>query len=134
MEENSTVALHKQVHKAAYIGDMETLAEMIAEDVVWHSPGRSLIAGDFHGRDTVFAQFFGTMAELSDGTSGFEDFQNYTYFGSGDHSAALFHWTATRNGKTRVYPVCEVIRWRNGQIAEEWGYYDDQYGLDAFWS
>ena len=134
MEENSTVALHKMAHKAAHTGDMGTLAEMIADDVVWHSPGRSQIAGDFHGRDAVFAQFFAKMAELSNGTSGFEDFQNYIYFGSGDHSAALFRWTATRDGNTRDYPVCEIIRWRNGQIAEEWGYYDDQYGLDEFWS
>ena len=55
MENNSTVALHKKAHKAAHTGDMETLAEMIADDVVWHSPGRSQIAGDFHGRDAVFA-------------------------------------------------------------------------------
>lgn len=72
------------------------------------------------------------MAELSDGTAGFEDIQNY--FGADDQSVALFRWTATRNGITKVYRVCEVIRWENGQIAEEWGYYTDQYEVDEFWS
>ena len=132
MTEHPNAALHQKAHNAAHTGDMNTLTEMTAENVVWHSPGRSPISGDFHGRDAVMSQFFGKMAQLSDGTAGFEDFQNY--FGTDDHSVALFRWTATRNGNTKVYKVCEVIRWRNGQIAEEWAYYDDQYELDAFWS
>lgn len=132
MTEQSSVALHKKAHKAAETGDMETLARMIAEDVVWHSFGKSLIAGDFRGRDAVMGQFFGNMAELSDGTAGFEDIQNY--FGSGDYSAAFFDWTATRNGSTEVFAVCEVIRWRDGQIGEEWAFIADQYEWDEFWS
>lgn len=132
MTEHPSVVLHQNVHQAAETGDMDTLAGMFADDVVWHSPGRNLVSGDFHGRDEVFDKFFGKMAELSAGKSGFEDIQRY--FGSGDHSVALFRWTATRNGITKVYKVCEVIRWRDGQIAEEWHYYDDQYEMDAFWS
>lgn len=132
MTENSNVALHKKIHQAALNGDMQTLTDMIAEDVVWHSPGRNHVSGDFHGREAVMRHFFGGMAELSEGTAGFEDFQ--AYFGSDDYSAALFRWTATRRGKTMVYPVCEIIRWQEGQVAEEWGYFDDQYALDAFWS
>jgi ketosteroid isomerase-like protein len=134
MTENTSVALHRKVHQAAHTGDMKTLTEMIAGDVVWHSPGRSAISGNFHGREAVMAHFFGKMAELSGGTAGFEDIENNTYFGSGDHSAAFFHWTAVRDGNSETYPVYEVIRWRDGQIVEEWGFYDDQYGWDALWS
>ena len=36
--------------------------------------------------------------------------------------------------RTKESRVCEVIRWRNDQIVEEWGYCYDQYGWDAFWS
>lgn len=132
MTENTSAALHKKIHQAALDGDMETLTNMIADDVVWHSPGRSPVAGDHHDRESVLTQFFGKMAELSDGTAGFEDIQ--TYFGSGAYSAALFRWKATRNGETLVYPVCEVIRWRDGQIAEDWAYLQDLYEIDAFWS
>lgn len=132
MEENATVALHKKAHSAAQTGDMETLTEMIAEDVIWHSHGKGPFSGDFQGRDAVLTQFFGTMAELSDGTAGFEEIHNY--FGSGDYSAAFFDWTATRNGNTTVVAVCEIIRWRNGQIVEEWGFIADQYEYDEFWT
>lgn len=132
MAEQTSAALHKKAHNAAETGDMETLTNMMAEDIVWHSFGKSLIAGDYHGRDAVMGQFFGKMAELSDGSAGFKDVQHY--FGSGDYSAAFFHWTATRNGQIGVFPVCEVIRWRDGQIVEDWGFVADQYGWDAFWS
>ena len=134
MTENRNVTWHKKAHQAAHTGDMKTLTEMIADDAVWHSPGRSSISGDFHGREAVMGQFFGKMAELSGGTAGFEDIENHTYFGSGDHSGAFFRWTATRDGQTAACPVCEVIRWREGQIVEEWGFYDDQYAWDALWS
>jgi ketosteroid isomerase-like protein len=134
MTENTNISFHKKAHQAAHTGDIKTLTKIIAEDVVWHSPGRSSISGDFHGREAVLAQFFGKMAELSGGTAGFEDIQNHTYFGSGDHSAAFFRWTAARNGNSEAYLVYEVIRWRDGRIAEEWAFYDDQYTWDALWS
>ena len=132
MSEKNSVALHKKIHQAALNGDMQTLTDMIAGDVVWHSPGRSHVSGDFYGRESVMTDFFGKMDKLSQGTAGFEDFQ--AYFGSGDYSAAFFRWTATRRGKTMVYPVCEVIRWREGLVAEKWGFFNDQYAFDAFWS
>lgn len=59
MAEHPNALLHRKVHEAADKGDMGTLAAMIAEDVVWHSTGRNPVSGDFHGRDAVFAQFFG---------------------------------------------------------------------------
>ena len=53
MSEHTNVALHRKVHEAFSRGDMDTLTEMIAEDVVWHSPGKSQISGDFRGREAV---------------------------------------------------------------------------------
>ena len=132
MAEHPNVALHKKAHEAFSTGDMELMTELMAEDTVWHSPGKSPIAGDFHGRDTVFAKFFGKMDELSGGTAKFVE--HYDYLGSDEHSVALFQWAATRSSHTLICRVCEVIRWKNGQIAEDWAYYDDQYGWDEFWS
>jgi len=34
-------------------GDHAAAAEMLAEDVVWHVPGTSPIAGDYRGREAV---------------------------------------------------------------------------------
>jgi ketosteroid isomerase-like protein len=35
-------------------GDMTTMTELIAEDTIWHIPGRGPLSGDHQGRDTVF--------------------------------------------------------------------------------
>ena len=132
VNEQSNAALHQKAHEAFTRGDIDVLTEMIAEDTVWHWPGKSLISGEFRGREAVFRKFFGKMDELSGGTAKFVGHQDY--LGNDEHSVALFRFAATRNGKTLEFKVCEDIRWRNGQIVEEWIYLDDQYGWDALWS
>ena len=132
MSEQSNVALHRKAHEAFSRGDMDTLTDMTAEDIVWHSPGKSLISGDFRGREAVFEKFFAKMDELSGGTAKFVEHQDY--FGNDEHSVALFRFSATRKGKTWEGRICEDIRWRGGQIVEVRTYLDDQYQWDAFWS
>ena len=34
--------------------DIEALTDLFAEDAVWHSPGRGVVAGDYKGRDATF--------------------------------------------------------------------------------
>jgi len=48
-------------------GDMETLRQVLAPDIVWRMPGRSAVAGTHRGIDDVLA-FFGTLMERSGGT------------------------------------------------------------------
>jgi ketosteroid isomerase-like protein len=48
-------------------GDMDTLRELFDPDIVWHFPGRSLLAGDHRGTDAVLG-FFGRTMELTAGT------------------------------------------------------------------
>src|SRR5262249_29192615 len=38
-------------------GDQEHVRAMLSEDVAWHVPGRSAIAGDYRGRDEVLRYF-----------------------------------------------------------------------------
>lgn len=132
MSDNPNAALHRKAHEAFANGDMDKLGEMIAEDTVWHSPGKSLISGEFHGREAVFGEFFAKMDELSGGSAKFVE--HLDYLGNEERSVALFQFSAARNGKTMKVGVCEIIRWSNGQIAEARSYCDDQYRWDAFWS
>src|SRR6266545_3137154 len=48
-------------------GDTDTLRELFDPGIVWHLPGRSLIAGDHRGVDAVLG-FFGRTMELTAGT------------------------------------------------------------------
>jgi hypothetical protein len=132
MSEHPNAALHRKAHEAFSRGDMDTLGEMIAEDAVWHSPGKSPISGEFRGREAVFGEFFAKMDELGGGTAKFVEHQDY--FGNDERSVALFRFAATRGGRTEEVRICEVVLWRSGQVVEEWSYCDDQYRWDEFWS
>ena len=63
MAEHPNAALHRKGHEAFSKGDMATLTELIAENTLWHTAGRSPIAGDCQGRDAVFA----FLAKLENG-------------------------------------------------------------------
>ncbi len=130
MSEHANAALHRKAHEAFSRGDMDTVTEMIAQDTVWHTLGKSLISGDFHGREAVL----GAFAKIDELSGGIKFVEHQDYLGNDEYSVALFRTAATRSGRTSEFRVCEVIRWRNGQIVEEWEYFDDQYGWDAFWS
>ena len=132
MSGQSSAALHRKAHEAFAKRDMDMLTKMTTDDTVWHSPGKSLISGEFHGRDAVFEDLFAKMDELSGGTANFTEHNDY--LGNDEHSVALFRFSATRGDKTMELNVCEKIRWQDGKIVEEWTYLDDQYGWDELWS
>jgi len=46
---------------------MDTLRELFHPDIVWHAPGRSQLAGDHQGVDTVLG-YFGRTMELTGGS------------------------------------------------------------------
>ncbi len=134
MAEHPNAALHRKGHEAFSTGDMATLTELIAEDTLWHTAGRSPIAGDYRGRDAVF-EFLAKLAELSEGTMKIQD---HDFLASDEHAdqhtVALFNITAARAGKTLDANYCEVVHWRDGQVVEDWGFAFDQYAFDEFWS
>ena len=132
MSEHPNAALHRKAHDVFTKGDMENVVKMIDDDVIFHSPGKSLISGEFHSRDAVFSRFFAKMDELSGGTGKIA--AQTDYLGNEERSVALFRYDATRNGKSAQFSVCEVIRWHGDQIVEEWTYLDDQDQWDTFWS
>jgi uncharacterized protein len=57
--ENSALELVAELHRRQgemYAGgSVEAVAELLAEDIVWHVPGASPIAGDHRGTDEVIA-------------------------------------------------------------------------------
>ncbi|HWB68748.1 MAG TPA: nuclear transport factor 2 family protein [Solirubrobacterales bacterium] len=49
--------LHRRQRQMYAGGSVEAVAEMLAEDIVWHVPGSSPIAGDHAGVEAVLAYF-----------------------------------------------------------------------------
>ncbi len=112
-------------------GDMTTVGQLLADDVVWHQPGMSHLSGTYRGKKDVFPHL-GKFMALSNNS--FRVDQVGTVMANGNLVTANLHFIATRPGRTLSMDGIDVMRIEGGQIQEMWLFSGDQAAEDAFWS
>ena len=100
------------------------------ENAVWHTPGRSSLAGDHQGRDATFA-YFGRLGQETGGT--FQVSLQHL-LADDERVVGIQHSSAERGGKQLSVDACLVFHLRNGRVTEGWEYPRDLYAWDEFWS
>lgn len=130
MAEHPNAVMMRRAAQAFINGDMNTLKQLIAEDAVWHVPGRSQLAGDYRGHDQIFG-FFGKLMELTAGTF---KVAVHDILATDDHVVNLDRLTATRGDKKLDLDLILVVHPKDGKIAEAWDRFSDQYAWDDFWA
>jgi YbgC/YbaW family acyl-CoA thioester hydrolase len=111
-------------------GDLAPVEELLADDVVWHVPGSSPIAGDYRGRDAVIG-YFRTRRALAGGAI------EITKSGDVSHDEALVQLAdgkAALGGRDVVWRTAGVYRVAGGRIAEAWLVPLDQDEFDKAWT
>ncbi len=111
-------------------GNMEELAKIFAEDVVWHSGGRGRLAGEKRGRDASFV-YFGQLGEETNGTFHAE---LHDLVANGDHVVGLQSSTGQRGGRSLSLHEALVFHLRDGKIVEAWEHYEDSQTWDEFFA
>ena len=122
--------LLRQGYEAFSKGDMEALAALFADDVVWHTPGRGQLAGDHRGKDQVLSML-ATQAELTGGTFRAE---LHDVLANDEHGVSLAKVRAERGGKTLEDNAVLVFHIRDGKTSEVWLHPGDVYAGDEFFS
>jgi len=118
-------------YEAFNTADMAALTELFDEDASWHTPGRSSIAGDAVGRDTVFAQFGRYVGE----TGGTFKAALQDLFASEDGRViGLHHNSGERNGQQLDVDCCIVFELKDGKLLDGTEYFLDLHAWDGFWS
>lgn len=130
MADHPNLELLRRGYAAYGAGDMDTINELFADDVVWHIGGRSALSGDYEGKEQVFG-FFAKLLELSDGTSKVEV---HDLLASDDHGVAVVKESATRGGSSHEGNAVHVFHLRDGRVTEFWDAQTDQYAADEFWA
>lgn len=130
MAEHPNAALARRGYDAFSAGDMDALAEILDERVVWHAPGNNPVSGDYNGRDATFA-YFGKLGELSEGTLKVEV---HDILANDEHVVGMQRDTATRGGKSLDTNEVLIFHVRDGKIVEAWESYIDMAAVDDFWS
>lgn len=109
---------------------METLATFFSEGVIWHTPGKNLLSGDYRSREEAFASFAKEF-ELSNGTYSVDV---HDVLANDEHIVALLRATAKRDEKSLDVTYAIVFHVEAGKITEAWELPSDQSKLDEFWS
>jgi acyl-CoA thioesterase FadM/ketosteroid isomerase-like protein len=111
-------------------GDLEAVSELLADNVVWHVPGTSPIAGDYRGREAVL-DYFRVRRELAGGAI------EISKIGEAHHDEALVQ---VADGRARlgrdevVWRTAGVYRVAGGRVAEAWLVPLDLKHFDRVWS
>lgn len=121
--------LVKHMTEAFLKGDIAAVQDCWAEDIIWHFPGQSKIAGEFRGKEAV-------MKHLTEPRrlGGRFELTPRAFFGDEQYGAALYELTSYRNGKTLTERRIMVCKIDNDKVVETRIYPGDQYALDEFWS
>lgn len=126
MAEHPNVARLKDGYAAFAKGDLAGLNDLFAEDLLWHTGGRSQVAGDYRGREAVYG-LVGKLMEITDGSFRLD---LHAVFADDEHGVALVAATASRGGRSITVNEAHVFHLRDGKVVEFWDAFTDQYAID----
>ena len=130
MTDQTNLEAAQTAYAAFGAGDMATLSDLFADDIVWHSGGDNILSGDYVGKEAVFG-LFGQLLQETGGS-----FKNdiHDILANNEHGVALVTSTATRGGKTLDSRAVHVFHMSDGKLAEFWNFPEDPAQIDEFWS
>ena len=108
-------------------GDAGTMREILSDDVVWHSSGRSKWGGDYVGADATLKLFndIGAEAEIEN--------VPHAILADDDHVVVLINVRARRGDDTHENTNVFVMHVDDGKLTEAWVTTGDVYAWDEFW-
>ena len=102
----------------------------IAEDIVWHVPGHNPVSGDYHGIEEFTKLMPSRMAPLTRW-----EFEVHDIMVNGSHVVVTINLKGERKGRKVDLRGSHIMRMNDqGQVAEGWGFLNDQDALDEFFS
>jgi ketosteroid isomerase-like protein len=126
MDEHPNATILRQGYDAFGRGDMDGVARILADDVLWHSPGHSPLSGDYTGIPAVL----GLLGEIAQRTGGTFRADVHDILANDVHGVALVTISGSRGGKTVTDRQVHVVHFRDGKLAESWFTGTDQDAVD----
>src|SRR5665213_1607753 len=123
-------ALIRRAYQDFETGDVDLLGVVMAQEVVWHEPGRSSLAGHYKGPEEVL----GFLRELRARTDGTLKIEVLDVLSEPERAVVFQRETATKNEKTLDAIAVLDFEIHNGKITEVTVYQGDAYAFDEFWA
>ncbi|MEU7986718.1 nuclear transport factor 2 family protein [Streptosporangium canum] len=129
MSEDPKITLARDSYDALAKGDLDHVRDnLLADEVVFHVPGRGPLAGEYHGKDQVL----GYLAKFTEMTDGSVRFEPDSIIPGEDRTVVTVRVHGERAGRQLDDRGVHVFRITDGKISERWSYPQDLYNIDAF--
>jgi ketosteroid isomerase-like protein len=122
--------IYRRTAEAFRSRDLKSVADGIHDDVAWHFPGRSWLAGEIRGREALL----GYLRELVRRTANTFLLEDLHIAGTDHHLVALQRFGATIAGETQRFEATSVMRYEGGRQIERWFYLADLPAFEQFFS
>jgi len=126
----ANAALVRAAYDAFSRGDIPGAMAAMADDIVWHVPGRGPLSHDYRGPAEVVG-FFGHFMELSGGTF---ELRVDDVLAKEDRVVVLCTTSARRGGRSWSSPQVHVWTVKDGKATTFREYAGDEQSEDEFWS
>jgi ketosteroid isomerase-like protein len=123
--------LHEAQARLYTDGDSGHVRALLSEQIAWHVPGASAIAGSYHGRDDVI-EYMLTRRRLANGTLRMHRLDVLT--GEGSTVAVLTDGSAVVGGVERRWSTVGLYHLEGSQVAECWLLPLNQAEFDDIWT
>lgn len=130
MNEHPNIGRITREYRAFVDGNFGGLAELFAEDAVWHVAGDNPLSGDYAGRAAII-EF---LRKLAHDTHDSFMIEVHDILANDLHTVVLAHTTVDRDGE--IYSADEVHVFcmsDAGLITEAWGFTSEPKGGGRFW-
>ena len=118
-------AIRAAAERAEQSGDIMSIADMLADDVVWHEIGSD---EPIRGKQALMERW-GAMPEGATLTTDTHD-----VLASDDHCIQLVTATATMGDQSLTYRTAEIYHMRDGKVTERWAFSDDTDRINRFFA
>ena len=106
--------------------DVAAISGLLADDVLYHFPGRGPVAGTYRGREEVLG-LFGAFASLFDGPL---EMASHDVIASEAHVVDLATYTAVRGGQPFTWNAVRLYHVDGDRISDVWLMIGDVYAFD----
>jgi ketosteroid isomerase-like protein len=131
LAEDANMVTVRRGYAAFNSGDMDTLREVLSQDVSQHVPGQSQVSGAYKGIDAVLG-YYAKLAELT-GNQFRADLLDVHSDGAA-HVTAIHQITATRDGHTHISRGSILFTFLGGKATDLQEMRSDLAGDDAFFA
>lgn len=128
---SKNVEIVQSYFNAVAKGDFDTVSTLLADEVVWHQPGKGIQSGIYKGKTDLFAHL-GNFMKWSNGTFSIDTIEYIT--DNGEFVTASINFKAEKAAKSISMKGIDLLKIEENLISEVWLFSERIEEEDEFWT